>query len=182
MNKAPAKKRSAEAVSEEQTFTASSVDSQDICLAAGQPRETIIHVKKVKLPVGGAKKLCLSAVTDHMASLDLTRQTVNLHTPAADSAPTNLPSLSPGLQDAVITDAASRASLPQPDASCHRETFPEGRGKTLVHSAPQTTPVLGTAHEGRPYLTVNPRSAAYDMLVKEGFLGLTMTPADPDTL
>ncbi|MPC72676.1 hypothetical protein E2C01_066988 [Portunus trituberculatus] len=34
----------------------------------------------------------------------------------------------------------------------------------------------------RPYLTVNPRSAAYDMLVKEGFLGLTTTPADPDAV
>ncbi|XP_045111710.1 leucine-rich repeat extensin-like protein 3 [Portunus trituberculatus] len=32
----------------------------------------------------------------------------------------------------------------------------------------------------RPYLTVNPWSPAYHMLVKEGFLGLTMTPADPD--
>ncbi|MPC67334.1 hypothetical protein E2C01_061508 [Portunus trituberculatus] len=32
----------------------------------------------------------------------------------------------------------------------------------------------------RPYLTVNPRSAAYYMLVREGLLGLTMTPADPD--
>ncbi|MPC43832.1 hypothetical protein E2C01_037486 [Portunus trituberculatus] len=57
-------KRSVEAISEEQTFT---VDSQDTCLAAGQPRETIIHIKKVKFPVG--KGLCLPA-TDHMASFD----------------------------------------------------------------------------------------------------------------
>ncbi|MPC54360.1 hypothetical protein E2C01_048270 [Portunus trituberculatus] len=46
MNKAPANKRSAEAISEELTFTASPVESQYICLAAGHPRETIIHVKK----------------------------------------------------------------------------------------------------------------------------------------
>ncbi|MPC24575.1 hypothetical protein E2C01_017660 [Portunus trituberculatus] len=72
MNKAPTKKKSAEAISEEHTFTAFPVDSQDVCLAAGQPRETIIHVK-IKLPVGGAEKLCLPAATDHMASLDLTK-------------------------------------------------------------------------------------------------------------
>ncbi|MPC97360.1 hypothetical protein E2C01_092672 [Portunus trituberculatus] len=77
------------------------------------------------------------------------------------------PPLSPGLQDVMDTDAASRASSPQPGASRRRLRFPEGHGKTL-------------AQVYEPYLTVNPRSAACDMLVKEGFLGLTMTPADPD--
>ncbi|MPC82304.1 hypothetical protein E2C01_076962 [Portunus trituberculatus] len=46
MNKAPTKKKRVEAISEEHTFTASPVDSQDACPVAGQPRETIIHVKK----------------------------------------------------------------------------------------------------------------------------------------
>ncbi|MPC40908.1 hypothetical protein E2C01_034482 [Portunus trituberculatus] len=124
MNKAPTKKRSAEALSEEHTYTASPVDSQDACLLAGQPRETIIHVKRVKLPVGGAEKLCLPAAADHMASPDLTRQRVNPRTPAAASASMDSPPLSPGLQDVMDT--------PQPGASCHRVRFPEGHGKTLA--------------------------------------------------
>ncbi|MPC60061.1 hypothetical protein E2C01_054097 [Portunus trituberculatus] len=88
------------------------------------------------------------------------------------------------------TDAASHTSSPQPSASHRRVTFPEGHGKTLAQlyewfmallkQYPSLEPLM---KEGRcrPYLTVNPRSAAYDMLVKEGFLGLTMTAADPDT-
>ncbi|MPC35739.1 hypothetical protein E2C01_029173 [Portunus trituberculatus] len=46
MNKALAKKRSVEAISEEHTFTASPVDSKDVCLAAGQPRETVAHRRR----------------------------------------------------------------------------------------------------------------------------------------
>ncbi|MPC45967.1 hypothetical protein E2C01_039673 [Portunus trituberculatus] len=66
-------------------------------LKSGQPRETIIHVKKIKLPVGGVEKLCLPAATDRMASPDLTRQRINPHTPDAASAPMDSPPLSPGL-------------------------------------------------------------------------------------
>ncbi|MPC74495.1 hypothetical protein E2C01_068855 [Portunus trituberculatus] len=188
MNKAPTKKRSAEAISEEHTFTASPVDSQDACLAAGQPRETIIHVKKVKLPAGGAEKLRLPAAADCMASPDLTRQKVNPRTPAAVSAPTDSPSLSPGLQNAMDTDAASRASLSQPDASHPHVSFSEGHGKTLAQLCEWFMALLKQhlsleplmkEDRCRPYLTVNSRSAVYDM-VKEGFLSLTMTPADPD--
>ncbi|MPC67335.1 hypothetical protein E2C01_061509 [Portunus trituberculatus] len=116
MNKAPIKK-SAEALSEELTFTASPVDSKDACLPAGQPRKTIIHVKKVKLSVGGAEKICLPAATDRMASPDLTRQRVNPRTPAAASAPMDSPPLSPGLLDAMDTDAASRSSSSPCDLS-----------------------------------------------------------------
>ncbi|MPC18263.1 hypothetical protein E2C01_011141 [Portunus trituberculatus] len=114
MNKAPGKKRSVEAISEEHSFTASSGYSQDICLVTGQPRETIIHVKKVKLPVGGTEKLCLPTAADRMASLDLTRQRVNPHTPAAGFTPTDSTSLSPGLQGVMDTDATFCASLPLP--------------------------------------------------------------------
>ncbi|MPC96113.1 hypothetical protein E2C01_091352 [Portunus trituberculatus] len=132
MNKAPTKKRSAEVLFEEHTFTASHVDSQDACLLAGQPRETIIHVKRVKLPVGGAEKLCLPTAADCMASPDLTRQRVNPRTPAVASASMDSPPLSPGLQDVMDTDAASRAFPPQLGASHRRMRFPEGHGKTLA--------------------------------------------------
>ncbi|MPC61335.1 hypothetical protein E2C01_055405 [Portunus trituberculatus] len=80
MNKAPTKKRRVEVISEEHIFTTSPMDSQDACLTAGQPKETIIHVKKVKLLVGEAEKLCLPATADRMASSDLTRQRVNPRT------------------------------------------------------------------------------------------------------
>ncbi|MPC73652.1 hypothetical protein E2C01_067988 [Portunus trituberculatus] len=93
MNKAPTKKRSAEALSEEHTFMASPVDSQDTCLAAGQPRETIIHVNKVKLPVGGVEKLCLPAAADYMASPDLTRPRVKPRTPQCYLRPCGLATL-----------------------------------------------------------------------------------------
>ncbi|MPC72675.1 hypothetical protein E2C01_066987 [Portunus trituberculatus] len=107
MNKAPTKKRSADVLSEEHTFTASPVNSQNTCLLAGQPRETIIHVKRVKLPVGGAEKLCLPTAADRMASPDLTRERVNPRTLAAASASIDSSPLSPGLQDVMDTDAAS---------------------------------------------------------------------------
>ncbi|MPC65198.1 hypothetical protein E2C01_059329 [Portunus trituberculatus] len=124
-----------------------------------------------------------------MASPDLTRQRVYPCTPAAVSTPMDSPPLSPGLQDAMDTDAASRASSPQPGASRRRVSFPEGHGKilaqlyewfmALLKQHPSLEPLMKEGRR-RPYLTVNPRSAAYDMLVKEGLLGLTMTPADPD--
>ncbi|MPC76040.1 hypothetical protein E2C01_070441 [Portunus trituberculatus] len=166
MNKAPTKKRSAEVLSEEHTFTASPVDSQDAYLLAGQPRETIIHVKRIKIPVGGAEKLCLPATADHMAFPDLTRQRINPRTPAAASASMDSPPLSPGLQDDMDTDAASRASSPQLGASCHCVRFPEGHGKTLAQlyewflallkQHPSLEPLLKEGRR-RPYLMVNHR-------------------------
>ncbi|MPC66494.1 hypothetical protein E2C01_060643 [Portunus trituberculatus] len=42
------------------------------------------------------------------------------------------PPLSPGLQDVMDTDAASRASLSQPGASRRCVRFPEGHSKTLA--------------------------------------------------
>ncbi|MPC90225.1 hypothetical protein E2C01_085199 [Portunus trituberculatus] len=87
------------------------------------------------------------------------------------------------------TDAASRASSPQPGTSRRRVTFPEGHGKTLaqlyewfmvLHKQHSSLEPLMKEGRHRPYLTVNPQLAVYNMLVKEGFLGLTMTPANPD--
>ncbi|MPC70568.1 hypothetical protein E2C01_064820 [Portunus trituberculatus] len=124
-----------------------------------------------------------------MASPDLTRQRVNPCTPVAASASMDSTPLSPGLQDVMNTDAASRASSPQLGTSRRRVRFPEGHSKTLallyewflalLKQHPSLEPLMKEGRR-RPYLTVNPRSAAYDMLMKEGFLGFTMTPADPD--
>ncbi|MPC23335.1 hypothetical protein E2C01_016379 [Portunus trituberculatus] len=78
---------------------------------------------------------------------------------------------------------------PSMSTSHCRVHFPKGHGKTLAQcydwfmallkQHPLLEPVI---KEGRcwPYLTVNPQAEAYAMLVKEGFLGLTMIPADPD--
>ncbi|MPC35736.1 hypothetical protein E2C01_029171 [Portunus trituberculatus] len=103
-----------------------------------------------------------------------------------------MPSLDLARQRACRTPwipTPSRASSPQPDISRRRVSFPEGHGKTLAQlyewflallkQHPSLEPLMKESRR-RPYLTVNPRSAAYDLLVKEGFLGFIMTPADPD--
>ncbi|MPC25112.1 hypothetical protein E2C01_018213 [Portunus trituberculatus] len=94
------------------------------------------------------------------------------------------------MQDSMDTDTASRPSLPQPSASHRRFLFPKGHGKTLAQAQfnewfmallkqhPSLEPIM---KEGRstPYLTANPWADAA-MLMMEGFLGLILTPADPD--
>ncbi|MPC31534.1 hypothetical protein E2C01_024827 [Portunus trituberculatus] len=125
MNKAPTKKMSVEAISENHTFMASLVDSQDIRLTAGQPQKMITHVNKIKLPVGGEKKLCLPT-KDGMTSHDLTRQSVSPHIPAVNSTHMDSPFLSPGLPGAMDKDTAFQPSLPQLSACCRHVHFPKG--------------------------------------------------------
>ncbi|XP_045132256.1 uncharacterized protein LOC123516719 [Portunus trituberculatus] len=124
-----------------------------------------------------------------MASPELTKQRVNPHTTVTASTPTDSPSLSPGLQNAMDTDAVPHTFSSKPGASRRHVSFPEGHGKTLAQlyewfmallkQHPSLEPLIREGRH-RPYLMVNSWSAAYNMLVKEGFLGLTMTPVDPD--
>ncbi|KAK8373003.1 hypothetical protein O3P69_012677 [Scylla paramamosain] len=86
--------------------------------------------------------------------------------------------------------ASSCPSSSQPWPSCHCVHFPERHGKTLaqlcdwfmafLEQHPSLEPLIKESKH-RPYLTINPQSNAYAMLVKEDLLGMVMMPENLST-